>query len=59
MYLGINLLLTTGDKNNLPKRKALVHSSFLLWLVSIAEEVSLPEMTSDASKLASMLYFSS
>ena len=47
-FLGLNSLA-------LP---VLAHSRFLLWLVSISDDGSLPEMTlSDASKLASTLYF--
>ena len=39
-------------------RYVLANSGFLLWLISISGEGSLPEITlSDASKLASTLYF--
>ena len=48
-YLGLDTLA-------LP---VLAHSGFLLWLVSISDEWSLPEITlSDVSKLASTLYIS-
>ena len=46
-YLGLDSLV-------LP---VLAHSGFCLWLVSISNEGSLPEITlSDSSKLASTLY---